>query len=282
MEKLTPYRQVAKEALMNWNGLTESEADKIVLNATREELENQVWATGSMTYAVEALCKYLNLDQKQSQEFLQATLGDDSPYMSEKDEAVFKGISDYVDNFMREHAGVGSNFELSMMRIRMFNSATLKALAYVHDGWVKDNAKKFNKEGRANKKYQHLPLEMIGWREAEADLLFIKPIVFALGQKRLDTEYLEETYWGHVTRYFVQSGLVKKGEYRPDPKALEEYILKGKEMYNVLTEENTAKSEEDVKMMIDQVLSRVQKNISQCLISKDRIYYEYDDMEDED
>ena len=46
----------------------------------------------------------------------------------------------------------------------------LNMLSAVHDGWVKDNSKKFFAR---DKKYQHLPLELIGWKEVEADLLFI-------------------------------------------------------------------------------------------------------------
>lgn len=40
MEKLSPYRVVAKEALMSWNGMSEEEATKAVMTLTHDELES--------------------------------------------------------------------------------------------------------------------------------------------------------------------------------------------------------------------------------------------------
>lgn len=40
MEKMNiPYYQVAKKALMNWNGLNEEEANKLIENSSFEEIE---------------------------------------------------------------------------------------------------------------------------------------------------------------------------------------------------------------------------------------------------
>ena len=50
MEKFSvPYNIVAKDALMNWNGLSEEEANKIISESTFDEIESQVGAVGSMT-----------------------------------------------------------------------------------------------------------------------------------------------------------------------------------------------------------------------------------------
>ena len=61
---LSIYRQVAKTALMNWNGINDEEAEKIVMIQSFDELENQVWASGSLSYAVEALAQIFQLQEK--------------------------------------------------------------------------------------------------------------------------------------------------------------------------------------------------------------------------
>ena len=40
---LTVYKQIAKDALMSWNGLSEEEATKVVQESSNEELESQVY-----------------------------------------------------------------------------------------------------------------------------------------------------------------------------------------------------------------------------------------------
>lgn len=48
----TPYQNVAKAALINWNGLSEEEAISKINNESISELESQVYAMSSMKYAV--------------------------------------------------------------------------------------------------------------------------------------------------------------------------------------------------------------------------------------
>ena len=43
LKRLTPYKQVAKDALMSWNGLSEEEATKKVQSSTNEQLESEVY-----------------------------------------------------------------------------------------------------------------------------------------------------------------------------------------------------------------------------------------------
>lgn len=50
---LSPYKEIARDALMSWNGLTEEEAIKVVRESTNEQLESQVYAEGSINYALE-------------------------------------------------------------------------------------------------------------------------------------------------------------------------------------------------------------------------------------
>lgn len=55
---LTVYKQIAKDALMSWNGLSEEEATKKVQESSNEELESQVYAQGSIDAAIKGFQKY--------------------------------------------------------------------------------------------------------------------------------------------------------------------------------------------------------------------------------
>ena len=69
------------------------------------------------------------------------------------------------------------------------NLAIIDILSVVHDEWVKNNPNNFlrvnkDKNGQdkpRNKEYQFVPLEMLSWKEAKSDLLFLKPILEAAG-----------------------------------------------------------------------------------------------------
>ena len=61
---LTVYKQIAKDALMSWNGLSEEEATKVVQESSNEELESQVYAQGSIDAAIKGFQKYSQEYQK--------------------------------------------------------------------------------------------------------------------------------------------------------------------------------------------------------------------------
>ena len=81
---LTVYKQIAKDALMSWNGLSEEEATKVVQESSNEELESQVYAQGSIDAAIKGFQKY-------SQEYLKNKNGYEQP-ISEQDMETFKEI----------------------------------------------------------------------------------------------------------------------------------------------------------------------------------------------
>ena len=56
------YGEIAKNALIKWNGLSEEEASEKVANSTFEELESQVGAKGSISVACESVAKHLGID----------------------------------------------------------------------------------------------------------------------------------------------------------------------------------------------------------------------------
>lgn len=246
MSKITPYRAVAKEALMNWNGLSEQEATAQVTSMSHAELEGQVWAEGSMTYAVDAFAKGLNLTQEERNAFLAAVLGNDNYEMSPEAEQCLAGIAAKV-------APIADK-----------NKMTVSVLSYVHDGWVKDNAKKFSKEGREGKKYQHLPVELIGWKETKADLLFVAPILEGLGVK-VNEQDLETAYNKRVETYLESHQLLTEENGINVPK-LGELMCKGSEFYAPLTEANTPKTAEEARGIVtEQVNPRVENILSNIM-----------------
>lgn len=233
---VSPYRVIAKNALKSWNGLSDEEAKKVVLKSSFEELENQVWATSSIKSAVSAISNYFGFDQEKSDQFLKAVLGQNDAEMTEKQEKVLNEISE----------------EIKTCKV---NDLALYSLNCIHDGWVVENAKKFSKEGRENKKYQHLPLEMIGWDEAKADLLFLEPILNSVGLE-IEIEKLRSDYFKSVSTFFKENGFVDEKNFIQGDK-ITEAIIKGKDFYPALTEVNTAKDEKEAKLMTTQVWGKV-------------------------
>ncbi|MGN1201246.1 MAG: hypothetical protein ACI4R8_03205 [Candidatus Caccovivens sp.] len=231
--KISTYRTIAKNALMSWNGLSEEEASQVVENSNFENLENQVWAKTSIKSAVFAISAYLNLNN--GAEFESAVLGQDNPEMTDKQE-----------NVLNEVAKKARDVDVADM--------TIYALKCIHDGWVVDNAKKFVKEGREAKKYQHLPLEMIGWKEATADLLFLEPILNDIGLE-VNKDKLKSAYLKETKVFFKENNLVDKN-FVIDEAKVASTILKGKEFYPALNEVNSAKDMKEAKMMAGQVVEK--------------------------
>ena len=209
-----PYYQVAKQALMNWNGLSEEEAKKIVSTQTFDEIESQVYAKGSMDYAVEGIKDSLGLSDKDAAEL--------STFVYEG------GQSKVIDNWKKmielQDSSLGMEGAYNAKHNKeMFNNLIMDTLFHVHDGWVQDNVKKFNAR---EKKHQHMPSELIGWKEAKADLLFVRPIFKAAGIE-VNEEELEQVYNGRVKDFFLNREI-------KTARNLSDSITQGEEFYPAL------------------------------------------------
>ncbi len=167
------YREIAREALMNWNGLSEEEANEKAANSSVEELENQIGASGSIKAAVEGIANSL---PKYAGEIDQEELLD-VVFNQDKD-------TDTIFKLTKELAKVPAE------RIEDF---TLDVLSDIHNHWIEDNTQKFFDEKRADRRYQFMPLEAIGYKEATADLLFLKPILES-AKIEIDDEKLKSAY----------------------------------------------------------------------------------------
>ena len=191
---MIPYRKVAETALYEWEYKNKIENKDEALKKAHEdaetlsfkELESRVYATGSMNYAIEEIAKYL---KEQGLEF-------SSEEIEQYSKAIFEGP---------ENADILKSVGEKIGRLDDPKKLIVATLSNIHDGWVKDNGKKFTQVGR-DKQYQHMPVELIGWNETKLDLLFLKPILEASGVE-VDEKALEETYNETVMKYFEENGI---------------------------------------------------------------------------
>ncbi|MBQ4558247.1 MAG: hypothetical protein IJA61_02585 [Clostridia bacterium] len=238
-EVVAPYRKVAAEALYNWyrdEVGTPENAVKLAKEMTVEELDQKVDAKSSMTHAVKTFARAVGLKISEAADLTNLVIGNnDSPTLSASQA---KALMDY---------------SMAIKPITNLESVILDTIAGTHDGWVVDKAGKFAQEGRESRKYQHLPVEMIGWKEAKADLLFISPIMEAMGVK-VDESKLEKAYNERVANFFERNGFVQDGRIVED--RLATAIAAGKAFYKPLTEKNTATMDE-AKLMVSQVKEKV-------------------------
>ena len=276
-----PYYNVAKQALINWNGLSEEEANKIISEQTFSKLEGQVYAKGSINYAIEAIA---------NQSFIQKS-GE-----NELADFVYYGEKSAIIDGMKKDAKLMNNknvyqWKRKDMRKR-YNNMIMNTLFAVHDGWVKDNVKKFDAR---EKKHQHMPSELIGWKEVKADLLFVRPIFEAAGIE-VNEEELEKVYNSRVKDFFLNrdiktdrdlSDSITQGEeFYPalegygeilttikDPKYVDEKIIPAIEQQGIGNIEEVRRNIvsqivsnpvlEDVEKLSDEEKSIVEKNLGQ-------------------
>ena len=105
------------------------------------------------------------------------------------------------------------------------NELIISALSEIHDGWVRKHEYRFGEEGR-DKKYQHMPLELIGFKEAKIDLLFLSPILEFCGVT-VNLKELEQAYNAAVIKFFQERGITTSEDLVP-------FIQKGAEFYKAL------------------------------------------------
>ena len=212
---MIPYRKVAEKALYEWNYKYAEEyqdnQDAALKRAhdeaetlSFEELESNVWAQGSMTYAIEGIANYLK------EQGMELTPEEIEQYKK----AVFEGP---------ENAEIFKTVQDRIGQLEDPNKLMISTLSDIHDGWVKDNQKKFFAR---EKKHQHMPLELIGWNEVKSDLLFLRPILEASGLE-IDESTLEGTYKDTVLKFLEDKGIQTKED-------LQAAITQGTDFYPAL------------------------------------------------
>lgn len=183
------YYQIAKKALMNWNGLTEEQADKLIEESSFEEIESQVGAQKSINHALEAISywcyeNYIDFDEDDFKK------------------AVFEGENIEVFQILKNYI---SEEEMTWGKIGM--DLMYDTLACVHNGWAQDNASLFFTQKKdKGQQYQYLPLELIGWNEVKSDLLFVEPILEKIGIN-IEEKELKDYYERHVNKFLRDNGI---------------------------------------------------------------------------
>lgn len=204
---ITPYYRAARLALVNWNGLTQEEARKTIVSSSFDEIESQVYAKQSMTYALEGLRSALakrgyEMSDEDFEVCMQHTFEPTEPKFGEPLDAFGK---------MRE----------TIAKSKDKSEIVVEALSAIHDGWVKDNGKKFMAR---DKKYQHMPLELIGLDEVKSDLLFLEPILL---HGTVTEQGLSRAYYKKVDEFFTSRNIRSRED-------LQQAISQGSEFYPAL------------------------------------------------
>ena len=185
----TPYYQTALQVLTRWFNFSLQDATELVKTLPFDALEEQIGAKDSIEHAIDYLNKY-NSDFYNPDLPGQVLEINGLPSFKAK-------LSEFV------YEGKGNVPFMPLLALNDPTSLIMDTLFAVHDGWVKDHPEMFSAR---EKKHQHLPSELIGWKEVTSDLIFVKPIFEALGIN-VDEKELEKTYNQRVTEFFIKNGI---------------------------------------------------------------------------
>lgn len=228
---MIPSREIAKRAKMAWDGLSEEEATIEANKGTGKDAIDSVWAGKSVSDAIEGICTELNLTEEEKEELIKAT------YDGPENEELFNTVVSKIQ----------SHPEKERMIINI--------LSGIHDGWVVDNAGRFDEKLEKGQARQYAPLELIGWNEATSDLLFLEPILNSLGVE-VNMELLQNEFYKRLAEYVEINGIESTED-------LERIIYEGSEVYPALEGELEKKVLENYKTVARQIIENWKTNDKQ-------------------
>ena len=175
--------KIAKTAAKNWG---QAEPQNL------EEAKGITW--GSEISSIKGIVKVLGLSTEMEEKMMQDVYESDtiSPEIAKEIQKRIIGITGTA------------------------NPNIIKMLSTVHDEWVRNNPNNFMKEtekGRRNKEYQFVPLELLSWKEAKSDLLFLKPILEASGID-IDEKQVEEQFEIAQKEFLIEHRIVSRENLR--------------------------------------------------------------------
>lgn len=182
-EKLTAGRKAHLYAMMAWSDISLEDALKVVKETPYADLDGKTWAETSISQALEGLKKHLGV--------LESAKPEDD-FSNEK-------VTDIEETYDK----------------------VVEILAEIHDKWVKENAKKYNRgtEEKSDKNlFQHTPTALIGLDEVSKDLMFLAPFMEEMGldagEMQLQTygafvpsEKIASAYQRYVENYMQKNGI---------------------------------------------------------------------------
>ncbi len=216
-----PYYKIALDVLTQKMGLSTEDAKIVINTSSFEDIESEVNAKPTIDTAIPYIAAFLSNNNN----------GTSQPNPKKFIETIEDELSDFIYGdgaYETNPPTLSFNTEWGFIPV--------VTLLYVHDMWVKNHPEMFNAR---EKKYQHLPGELIGWNELSTDLIFLKPIFESLGGK-VDEEYLHELYNQLVATFFIQKNIHSTED-------LVNLISKGEAFYPTLT----GYSEDDLSKIHD-------------------------------
>ena len=167
MENYSIEMKIAKIAAQNWG---QQEPQNL------EEAQNIT--CGSEISSIRGIISVLGLEPELEERIIEDV------YTKDK---ISEDISEQIKN--------------KICRYGIIGPATIEILSVVHDEWVRNNSNNFlrvNKDENGNEKprnkeYQFVPFQMLNWKEAKSDLLFLKPILEATGLE-IDEHEIEQQF----------------------------------------------------------------------------------------
>ena len=137
------------------------------------------------------------------------------------------------------------------------NIEIIEMLSVVHDEWVKTNPNKFMQQDR-NKEYQFVPFQMLSWKEAKSDLLFLKPILEAAGVK-VDEQAIEQQFEIVQKEFLIDNGIDSLDKLKFKLKQGSDFYpaLEGIETKNGGNIDGLLKNDEILEKMAGQVESQI-------------------------
>lgn len=201
---LAPGKIAHGYALMAWNGVAPEEAKEMVKTTDFDKLNDATYASDSVMTAKAGIEKHLLKGEHEiAMDYITTDLADNKDYFYE------------IGN------SIAANFETE----EELCDSIINILEDIHDKWVVDNAKKYNRDAEANDKrlFQHLPTALIGLNEVAKDLMFLAPILKQCGYEV-----------GKMTN-------APYGEFAPSNQialAYDRYVANYKQEHNIQTEQD--------------------------------------------
>jgi len=150
------------------------------------------------------------------------------------------------------------------IRSKINNETIIDILSVVHDEWVKNNPNNFlriNKENGQdkprNKEYQFVPLQMLSWKEAKSDLLFLKPILEASGVE-IDEKAIEQQFEIAQKEFLIDQKIYSTEQLKAALKYYNIYpVLDGLETKNGGNIRDLLKDDEILDKMVGQIAGQI-------------------------